>query len=225
MPLNENMKKALSSIVAKSNDFGVSYANPGNTIVKSLASQGYVTVNNDEMNPEDTIQRAVRLNDVAYTELGLDVPGKSETVEAVEPAHVAGNDDPSDEGTEAAAKPSGKGSRGPRPVPVIKSSDVMMPMPLVTRAGGGGAAEVYPFRSLEEPVWNEENEIYVYDTFFVEATEVMPKPARTLAGTISGANKRFKTEGRKFTVVHMENDPTFKVPGARVYRVDSTLDK
>lgn len=66
-----------------------------------------------------------------------------------------------------------------------------------------GKQAVYPFEKMEIGV-----------SFFVPATEARPNPAKSLASTISSANKRY--DGERTFVVRPVETPT---KGARVYRV------
>lgn len=63
--------------------------------------------------------------------------------------------------------------------PAFVMANAPIDMPAVKR-GGGGRTESYPFSALENG-----------QSFFVPATEAKPDPAKSLASTVSGANRRF----------------------------------
>lgn len=97
----------------------------------------------------------------------------------------------------------------------------------VSKRGGGLKADIYPFAAMEKGM-----------SFHVAASDKRPNPAKSLASTITAANRRFAAafpakkgknphpqagqpsgqDGRKFTVrPAVATDP--KGPGARVYRI------
>ncbi len=87
--------------------------------------------------------------------------------------------------------------------------DKGVPMPAQRR--GGRNSGIYPFDSMD-----------VNDSFFIEATEARPNVAKSMASTISSANKRYKNEDgtheRKFSVRNVEKDSVTGKRGARVFR-------
>lgn len=83
-----------------------------------------------------------------------------------------------------------------------------VPLPPASNRGGRGG-NVYPFDALA-----------VNQSFHVAATETKPNPAKSLASTISSANKRFKKAGKDncFRVAAVDaTDP--RGAGARVWRI------
>lgn len=86
------------------------------------------------------------------------------------------------------------------------SIDKGVPVPATRRFGSNPG--IYPFDTME-----------VSDSFFVPATEDRPNVAKSMASTISSANKRYKESGKKFSVRNVEADVVTGVAGARVFRV------
>ena len=95
-------------------------------------------------------------------------------------------------------------------------------VPVASR--GGARATVYPFASMN-----------LGQSFFVPATDAKPNPAKAMASTVSGVNKRYAKfyaeghekagqptgkDGRKFTVRARTIEQGEKVNGARVYRIE-----
>jgi hypothetical protein len=79
-----------------------------------------------------------------------------------------------------------------------------IPMPVLNKGRMRGSYK-YPFEKME-----------IGDSFHVAKSEERPKPARTLASTVSTASKKY---GKVFRVRSVgEEDP--KGPGARVFRVE-----
>jgi len=111
-------------------------------------------------------------------------------------------------GIEAAGQPA-ENSNGS--APVAKTSftiDDNVELPVgATRT----KAATYPFELLAKG-----------QSFFVGNTEAKPNAAKSLASTISSANKRYKTEdgseSRKFVVRPVDETAQGRGPGARIWR-------
>jgi hypothetical protein len=86
-------------------------------------------------------------------------------------------------------------------------------LPTIRR--GGAANSLYDFDTLAAPT-GPAGSGQGLDGFFVPATDERPNPGKSLASTVTSANKRFKDEGRKFTVRSVEHEGQ---KGAMVYRV------
>lgn len=106
---------------------------------------------------------------------------------------------------------SGGGDEGAKSATSFEIDDAV-PMPAPIRGGRNG--NVYPFAALA-----------VGQSFFVPVTETMPKPAKTLASTVSGASKKNYAEDgqpedrRYFTVRSVDETAQGRGKGARVWRI------
>jgi hypothetical protein len=219
MPINENLKKTLSALHVASSQNPAGYhtfANPKAPAVANLITSKHLMADPDTKDPNDAAKVAITLSDEGKAELGLGqtpAPAPTPTPTVGAPAQETAQ-----EGQEALVKteaPKAKVIRGPRVTPVIATGLGRFAMPEITdRRRKGTKAETYPFASLEAP--NEQG----LDAFHVAATDAMPSPAKTLAGTVSSANKRHKKEGmepKAFKVIQ-GNHPVTGAPGAMVYR-------
>lgn len=202
MSLNENLKAHLVKVHQASQEHGFTYLNPKSPLVAALINSGHLL--SGAADPSDAAKVGIKLSDTGLAEVAGH-PAPAFPGAPVAGAEVAGA---------VTQEVKAKAIRGPRIVPQIVRSGARMVMPTVVRGSGlGKRTETYPFSSLEAP--NHEG----HDSFFVAASESNPNPAKSLAGTVSSATKRFKHEGRKFSVVSVDTDQEHGVKGARVFRV------
>jgi hypothetical protein len=224
MPINENLKKTLSAlhVAASQNPAGYhTFSNPKAPAVAKLINSKHLLADHSTKDPTDPAKIAVTLSDDGKSELEL---GHQTPVPVTQPSFggTAGTTQEGQEGQEGAGETEvlndkvKRGKRGPRVTPVVSTNLSRMALPeIVDGRRSSKKAETYPFASLEAP--NEQG----LDAFHVAATEAMPNPAKTLAGTVSSANKRHKKEGiepKEFKVIE-SNHPVTGAPGAMVYRV------
>jgi hypothetical protein len=217
MPLNDNLKSHLKKMHDASATEGFTFANPKHPMVAPLLKDGYLIADHDTKDATDATKVAVAISDTGRAELSLAAPVADLVQEPGQEQPQAGQE--GDE-TQTETKAGRGGPRGPRVAPVIHKSGVRIaiPEPVSRVIGSGGrGGEVYPFTSLQPPE-NDANGQPQCDSFFVAKTDNNPDPKKKLAGTISGANKRHKDEGRKFVAVEVENDHEFGKPGVRVLR-------
>lgn len=74
----------------------------------------------------------------------------------------------------------GAEAAAPAKLVIVLEDDVKMPEVVATRGGGVGRESIYPFKTMN-----------VNQSFFVPATEKMPKPWESLARAIANAEKKF----------------------------------
>lgn len=223
MSLSDSMRNHLSTIHEAAKPQGFTYLNINSPMSKALVSQGHLEANANATDPADPRKVAVRLTEQGIAALGGAAPAASPFGSAVAGAPVetaeTGQEASQDEAVADAAKTKGgKGSRGPRVVPVVHASGhriAALPPATPRGRGIGPRAETYPFSTLGAPDQTG------YDSFFVAATAEMPAPWRTLQGTVSSANKRFreKGDGREFQIRQVTQDEEFGIAGARIFRV------
>jgi hypothetical protein len=228
MPINDNLKTYLTKVHESTKEKGYTFLNPKSPMVASLIGSGHIEADHGTKDPSDVAKVAVRVSDAGKLEIGVaapapaPVPAFGQNPAPSAPSGEATEDAPVEGVTDAPAeRKAGTGPRGPRIVPVISRPSARMELPTITRGGGLGARpETYPFSALEAPI-TDEGGTKLHDSFFVHATDDNPNPAKSLAGTVSSATKRYKDEkpARKFSVVSVDNDSEFGVKGARVFRV------
>ena len=242
MPLNDNLKNQLKGLHEKAvANGGFTYANPLSPVISAFVKQGLATVDHDTKEAGNEKNVAIGITDAGLAELGLTPtadtgPAQNDpsnglvtdaaTGEALAGAAPAATVEPASVNTVKVVKP--------RIKPVIHVTGVRMAMPELPGRGGNfggqGGAEIYPFASLAAPEPGATPDApAMLDSFFVAKADDNPDPKKKLAGTISGANKRFKAdptgkgpggiEGRRFAVVGYEKDEQHGVPGARVFRI------
>jgi len=68
----------------------------------------------------------------------------------------------------------------PAKLVIVLEDDVAMPEVVATKGGGVGRESIYPFKTMN-----------VNQSFFVPATDKMPKPWESLASAIANAEKKF----------------------------------
>jgi len=219
MTINPNMKEQLLKI---SN--GPKFINPASPVAKYLAENKFIAIDQNTRDPANPAKFAFEITATGAAELpAVAAPAPLSAPAGVSAGGVAIHDAFNDATATAATTAPAPASRV---APVILTTGGRIKMPAIERKGrkaGTVRPETYPFSTLEAPVWDDAAEEYDYDSFFVASTESNPNPTKTLAGTISGANKRWKEEGRKFSAVHVSVDVKHGVDGARVLRVDDTL--
>jgi hypothetical protein len=208
--INSNQIDHLNRIHAAYNEDGFSFQNPKQPMTAQLIDTGHLLVDHGTVDPSNSAKVAVQLSDVAFEH----IEPKAATAPVLPSFAAAGV--PAE--TAPAEKAKRKtGPRGPRVVPVIRESEgfrfAELPTAEKKTREKGSRPETYKFSTLAAPDANG------YDSFFVEATEAMPNPGKTLTGTVISANKRFASQGIVFKLVSVENDVQFGVKGARILRL------
>lgn len=98
-------------------------------------------------------------------------------------------------------------------------------IPGIRRVGGGATGSKYPFATLKAPVANADGD-FEYDTFTLTVQEgVDPeKLKRAVQQAVSGENRKEKEDGTKIRYATRTVLTDGVLTGAKVYRVDDTLD-
>lgn len=184
-------------------------------IVDMTQKQGSVAV------PKDVKERITKYEPTFMTVQGGPDPTGSYTVTATAEGIAALGGTPASPVADAATD-------AVKPAFKIESG-IVLPE---SKRGGIAKADKYPFAGMEE-----------LQSFFIAATEASPDPAKSLASTITAANRRFAAvypakkgrnahplagqptgkDGRKF-VVRPRNMKDHGEEGARVWRVKLTPD-
>lgn len=214
--LAPNLLNTLGSIVADTSSAqGFSYANPASPVIRALAKQGLVEINDTVKMPNDVNKCAVRATEAGATEVRGSAPPapvfapSASTTPAIAPSVPT-----------ASTRATGKGSRGPRVQPVITYAEGARISVLPEASGRGRKAgtqsETYGFSKLLP------KDASGYDSFFVAATDEMPNPIKTLKPVVFSANKRYKERGlpNSFAVRPELMVDGETLAGARVFRVD-----
>jgi hypothetical protein len=211
--INSNQIDHLKRIHAAYNEDGFSFQNPKQPMTAQLINTGHLLVDHGTVDPRNSAKVAVQLSDTAIEHLEPEAP--TTPAAPVLPSFAVA-------GVPAAAAPAEKakratGPRGPRVVPVIRESAgfrfAELPTAEKKAREKSSRPETYKFSTLAAP------DASGYDSFFVEATEAMPNPGKTLTGTVISANKRFAGQGIVFKLVPVESDIQFSAKGARILRL------
>lgn len=182
MALSPIAKNTLAKVVEATQAGGFVHLKPG--AAKPLETAGYI-VGNPNLKDAD--------GNVAYkaTQTGVDqvspAPQTTAPMTAPTPAPA-----PAPTAFANGEAESNKGK--PLQVSEIKTGFVLPPI----RRGRSAGASRYKFDEME-----------VGASFFVPADDDRPNPAKSLAGTVTSANKRFADDGKEFVVRSIEDGAFF----------------
>jgi hypothetical protein len=209
----------LQAIYDGYNEHGYGFHNPKQPMVSQLLSMGHIEAEHSIVDPSNSSKVAVQLTASGLQHIGkAPSPATDQTEPSPPPvASFSAAGTPAEPAATASAPAASDKTRGPRIVPEIARTGLRMQIP--TREAGtrakGTRTETYKFAELVAP--DETG----FDSFFVKATDKMPNPGKTLTGTVTSANKRFKDRGIKFKLVPVVNDVEHGCKGARVFRIDN----
>jgi hypothetical protein len=216
--INSNQIDHLKRIHAAYNPDGFSFQNPKQPMTAQLINTGHLLVDHGTVDPSNSAKVAMQLSESGMEHVEADSDSVNGTVAATvqQPSFPAAGVPTGL--PQAATVKRATGPRGPRVVPVIRKSEGFrfadLPTAEKKAREKGSRPETYNFSTLAAP------DASGYDSFFVEATDAMPNPGKTLTGTVISANKRFAGQGIVFKLVPVENDLQFGVKGARILRVN-----
>jgi hypothetical protein len=218
--INSNQIDHLKRIHAAYNPDGFSFQNPKQPMTAQLINTGHLLVDHGTVDPSNSAKVAMQLSESGMEHIEADSDSVSSTVAATVPQPsfpAAGVPTGVPQAATVKRATGPRGPRGPRVVPVIRESEgfrfAELPTAEKRAREKGSRPETYKFSTLAAP------DDSGYDSFFVEATDAMPNPGKTLTGTVISANKRFVDQGIVFKLVPVESDLQFGVKGARILRV------
>lgn len=226
MALNQNLLATLTPIAKATSEGNSLFANSKSPIIRALVGSSMLLTDGSS-DPTNADKLAYWATDAGLMEAGFVPATNTAVVEGfaggvtdIDPG-LSASPDANAPLPAAVATPRTNKPRGERPAPTIAYTGNRVSVQLAGVANASGRkTEQYPFAKLLPP-----DEQGMGDSFFVGCDRHLTDPANQLAGTVTGANKRYKDDGRVFRIVRIAADEEFKdqhgkgLAGARVIRV------